>query len=333
MRKFKILLILVLGLIVTKNTFAQQDISLSMYMFNPLFVNPATAGYQDKTQLNAIGRYQWVGIEGSPKSGNISIQSPLKNNNMALGALVKYDQIGLMKNVGLDLSYAYRLKLDEKTRLSLGLMGSLFSLNDLRSDGQVNSNGDLTQKNVNAFLPNFGAGLYLFSKRYFLGVSAPHLLPIKIANPDLQTAAAVYSKVYNHYFASAGYVFGPEIGTKFKPTAFFKLSENSNPNLDINANLLFQERFWVGLGYRFGGDVLDEVAQYQNFKGLRGEAIIGTFKMLVNQRLEVGYAYDFPLSNLRRSTSGSHEIFLGYELGKGNSTAAKFISPRYVNYF
>lgn len=333
MKKLNIILILFFGLSAL-TVKSQQDISLSMYMFNPLFVNPATAGYQDKVQLNAIGRYQWVGIDGAPKSGNISVQGPLKNNNMALGALVKYDQIGLMKNVGIDLSYAYRLKLTDNARLSIGLMGSLFSLNDLRRDGITGQPLDPTATTtVSKFLPNFGAGLYLFAPRYFVGVSAPHLLPIKISDPTLTTLGAVYSKVYNHYFASAGYVFGPEVGTKFKPTAFFKLSENSNPNLDINANLLFQERFWVGLGYRFGGDVVNEVSDYKNFSGIRGESIIGTFKMLVNQKLEIGYAYDFPLSNIRRSTSGSHEIFLGYQLGSSSNSSVKFISPRYVNYF
>jgi type IX secretion system PorP/SprF family membrane protein len=131
--KKKFLLFIVLFAL-GKNIQAQQDMTFSMYNFNPLFVNPATAGYQDKQWLSALGRYQWVGIEGAPKSAVISYQTPLKNENIAIGALVKYDALGLMKNMGLDLSFAYRIKMNEKTRLSLGLMGSVFNYNDVRRD-------------------------------------------------------------------------------------------------------------------------------------------------------------------------------------------------------
>lgn len=310
---------------------AQQDLSLSMYNFNPLFVNPATAGYRDKCELSGIFRYQWAGIEGAPRSGVLSYQTPLKNDNWAVGALVKFDKLGLMTNAGLDLSVAYRLKLNEanNTRLSLGLMGSIFNLNDKRAGAIVTSG--VTDASISAWLPNFGAGAYLYSKRYFIGASVPHLLKLNIKDQGIDTGN-VLAKVYNHVFVSAGYVFGKEDGIKFKPTAFFKHSENASVNLDVNANLLFQERFWVGLGYRFGGDIINELGQFQNqFSRLRGESIIGTFKMLATQRLEIGYSYDFPLSNLRTNTHGSHELYVGYDIC-GNQKV-RFVSPRYVHYF
>jgi len=326
--KNKFLLVFAL-LCLTKAGFAQQDISLSMYMFNPLFTNPATAGYQDRQWLSGIGRYQWVGIEGAPKSGVISYQTPLKNENLAIGGLVKYDALGLMKNIGLDLSFAYRIRLDEKTRLSLGLMASLFSLNDSRASAVTGSG--TTDASISKFLPNFGAGAYLFSNKYFIGASVPHILNLKIADPRFDSVGATFSKVYNHFFMSAGYVFGKENGVKFKPTAFLKLAQNSTPNIDLNANLLLQERFWVGLGYRSGGDVINESGVFNQFPGVRGESVIAMFKMMATSKLEIGYAYDYPLSNLKTSTSGSHEIYVGMDLGKAKST--RYVSPRYVHYF
>lgn len=327
------LLLFVFSVLSLTQILGQQDISLSMYNFNPLFVNPATAGYRDICELSAIGRYQWVGIEGSPKSGIISYQTPLKNENFGVGALVKFDKLGLMTNVGLDLSAAYRLRLDDDTRLSLGLMGSIFNLNDNRPGGNFTNPGDPSVAPITAWIPNFGAGVYLWSKRYFVGASVPHLLNLKINDVNASNLNAVNSKVYNHYFGSAGYVFGKEDGVKFKPTTFFKFSDNSSFNMDLNANLLFQERFWVGLGYRWGGDVIDELGLFQNqFTKLRGESIIATFKMLATQRLEVGYSYEFPLSNLRTNTSGSHEVYLGYDLCSPKQNV-RFVSPRYVHYF
>ena len=331
--KNRILLLLV-SISMVGSMKSQQDISLSMYNFNPLFVNPATAGYRDKCELSGIGRYQWVGIEGAPKSGVLSYQTPLKNENIALGALVKFDKLGLMTNAGLDLSFAYRLMLDEakKTRLSLGIMGSIFNLNDNRTAGLRTNPTDNTVADITAWVPNFGFGAYLWSKKYFVGASIPHILNPRITNYNNDSFNGLFSKIYNHYFASAGYVFGKENGIKFKPTAFFKLSTNSSVNLDVNANVLFQERFWVGLGYRFGGDVIDEQGNFVLSNGLRGEAIVATLKMMATQRLEVGYSYDFPLSNLRTNTSGSHELYLGYDLCAPRNSV-RFVSPRYVNYF
>lgn len=311
---------------------SQQDISLSMYMFNPLFTNPATAGYQDRQWLSGIGRYQWVGITGAPRSAVVSYQTPLKNNNLAIGALVKYDDIGLMKNVGMDLSFAYRIKISELTKLSLGLMASMFNYNDARRDAITNQPLDPTAiTNVSAWIPNFGFGAYMFSDKYFVGASIPHMLSLKIADQDPSVVGSTVSKIYNHYFASAGYVFGKPEGIKFKPTTFFKISENSSPNIDINGNILLQERFWFGLGYRSGGDVISEKGDFKQFGGLRGESVVATFKMMATNNLEIGYAYDYPLSNLNNSTSGSHEMYVGMDLGKTKST--RYVSPRYVHYF
>lgn len=312
---------------------SQQDISLSMYMFNPLFTNPATAGYQDRQWLSAIGRYQWVGITGAPRSAVVSYQTPLKNENLAIGALVKYDEIGLMKNVGLDFSFAYRLKLTENTKLSLGLMASMFHYNDARRNAITGQPSDPTALgDITAWIPNFGFGTYLYHDRYFIGVSAPHLLNLKISDPGANVVGTTLSKVYNHYFASAGYVFGKAEGIKFKPTTFLKLAQNSSPNIDINGNILLQDRFWFGLGYRSGGDVISEAGEFKQFAGLRGESVIATFKMMATSNLEIGYAYDYPLSNLNNSTSGSHELYLGLDLGNPKSKS-RYVSPRYVHYF
>ena len=315
-----------------RNVKSQQDMTFSMNNFNPLFTNPATVGYQDKQWLSALGRYQWLGIEGAPKSSVISYQSPLKNDNLALGALVKYDALGLMKNMGLDLSFAYRIELNDQTRLSLGLMGSIFHYNDVRIDATTGKPDPTSVNNITAWIPNFGAGAYLFNKKYFVGVSVPHLLNLKITDPQAATTGATLSRIYNHYFASAGYVFGKEGGVKFKPTAFFKMSENSSTNLDVNANIMLQERFWFGLGYRTGGDIINEKGVFESLGSFRGESVVATFKMMATNFMEVGYSYDYPVQNLGRVNSGSHEIYVGMELGKRTGNY-RYVSPRYVNYF
>lgn len=328
--KINFLLLLIL-LTLGENIQAQQDLTFSLYNFNPLFANPATAGYQDKPWLSALGRYQWLGIEGAPRSAVISYQTPLKNEKLAVGALIKYDALGLMKNVGLDISFAYRIKINDDTRLSLGIMGSLFHYNDARRQAITGVPDRTAQNNITAWIPNFGGGVYLFNNRYCVGISIPHVLSLKIQDPQADASGNALSRIYTHYFGSASYVFGKDNGVKFKPTAFFKMSENSSCNVDINANILLQERFWFGLGYRTGGDVINQDGVFQSPGTFRGESVVATFKMMATNFMELGYAYDYPVSNIGRITSGSHEIYLGMELGK-RSGGLRYVSPRYVNY-
>lgn len=317
---------------VSKSGYSQQDVTFSMNMFNPLFANPATAGYQDKQIVKGLYRYQWVGVPGNPHSAVASYETPMANKNIALGFLGKFDKLGLMTNLGFDANFAYRIPLDEKIRLSLGLRGSLFQISDDRPSAVTSSPTDPTAvTTLNRLMPNFGVGGFLFSDRFFVGASVPHILNLRLRDDVDTSTGAVFSKMYNHYFASVGAVFGKSEKIKFKPTAFFKMADGVTPDLDINANFLFNERYWLGLGYRNGGDVINRGQDNIQFSGFSGEALIFIFKMMATQSLEIGYAYDFPLSDLRQSTSGSHELYIGYEFGASGTN--RFVSPRYVNYF
>ena len=86
-----------------------------------------------------------------------------------------------------------------------------------------------------------------------------------------------------------------------------KYLRNTPIQFDINANLIIQDRYWVGLSYR------------------TGDGIVGMLEFQITKQFRVGYAYDQPLTLLRRYTAGSHELFLRYEFGYG----LKAMSPRY----
>jgi type IX secretion system PorP/SprF family membrane protein len=79
--------------------------------------------------------------------------------------------------------------------------------------------------------------------------------------------------------------------------------------VDINCNLLFFEKFWLGAGYR------------------TGDALIGMVEYNVTPQLRAGYAYDFTLTDIADYSSGSHEIMIAYDFGK--NVEVKTRSPRY----
>ena len=87
-------LILIIILLASLGGYAQQDVLFSQFMFNKLTVNPAYAGSREVFSADAVYRYQWVGIDGAPKTFSLSMHAPLRNDHIALGGYVYNDKIG-----------------------------------------------------------------------------------------------------------------------------------------------------------------------------------------------------------------------------------------------
>jgi len=306
---------------------AQQDPAYSMYMFNGLFINPAYAGSQEVVDVMAIYRAQWVGLTGAPQTANVSINSPFRREQYAAGLVVESDNLGLSNTVNITPSFAYRLRFSNHTKLSFGVQASFgyFYQNNAQAVLGSTISDPAYAKNDKLFVPNAGFGIYYYGQRFFVGVSAPHLLPTDLGNKvglAGYTDASV-AHLYNQYIFTAGYVFGkdPSI-VKFRPTILLKYQQglpHNIPQIDISPALLFVDRLWLGVTYRTGGDV-----------SYIGQAIIVFLQVKITPQLQLGYAYDAELTSLAHYTSGTHEIMLGYTFSYDKK---RFVTPRYVKYF
>jgi len=296
-------------LMVINTSFAQQDPMYTQYMFNTQTVNPAYAGTWESVGFIALGRQQWVGMDGAPETFTFSVQSPLKNENVALGLNLISDKVGLEKRFGLYADYSYKIKMNEKTNLRLGLKGGFTNFSNnfneyiLYPNGQVDPlfQGEVDQK----FMPNFGVGAFLYNKRYYVGLSIP-----KIIQNDFDNNYNNYSvkAELRHYFLIAGVVFDLNEYLKFKPTFLTKATPGAPVEFDFSANFLIKERLWLGAMLRTG-DSFGFIAQW-----------------VFDKKLRIGYAVDFTTTKLQNYHNGSHEIMVSYELKFLNE---KFVSPRY----
>lgn len=308
---FMVLLIVVTGL----TSKAQQDPMYTQYMFNTQSVNPAYAGTWEAVSFMVLGRQQWVGLEGAPQTYTFSLQAPLKNERIALGLNVISDKIGLEKRFYMFGDYSYLVPINEKSKLRLGLKGGFTNYSNNLWAYETNApgsglidpafQGEIDQK----FVPNFGVGGFLYSKRYYVGFSIPKILNVDFDNNYNNLTV---SSEMRHYFLMAGLVFDLGENIKFKPTMLTKAtfsSETGAPvQLDLTANFLFLEKFWLGAMYRTG-DSFGIIAQW-----------------IIDKKLRVGYAYDYTTTNLGNFQSGTHEIMVSYEL---RFLKEKFASPRY----
>lgn len=285
--------------------FAQQDAQYTQYMYNTVAVNPAYAGTRETVNIFGLYRAQWVGLDGAPQTANFSVNSPI-GKNLGLGVSFVNDRIGPQDENNIAVDFSYSVPLSENYKLSFGIKASGNLLNvDYTKLSYDNSTDQAFQNNIdNKFMPNIGAGIYLHSDKGYLGFSAPYIL--ESDHYDKSSKLIATEKI--HYYAIAGYVFDLSPSLKFKPSVLTKAVEGAPLQLDLSGNFLINEKLTLGLAYRWD-------AAYSALAGFQ-----------INPSWFIGYAYDRDSTDLADYNSGSHEIFLRYELF---IRPTKVISPRF----
>ncbi|OXB08391.1 hypothetical protein B0A81_08720 [Flavobacterium plurextorum] len=302
-KKIGLLIIIVL----TSNYMsAQQDAQYTQYMYNPTVINPAYAGSRDVMSIFGLYRTQWVGLEGAPKTGTLSMHTPIENSRVGLGLSLVNDRIGPSDDTTLAADISYTIDVSYQYKLAFGVKGSanLINVDYTKLDIYDPSDPRYQQNIDNKFSPNVGAGVYLYSDNTYVGLSAPALLETSHYN-GMSTYVA---KEKIHYYFMAGHVFDLDYNLKFKPSALVKMTEGAPLQVDLSANFLFNEKFTAGVAYRWSAAL---------------SALVG---FQVSDGLFIGYAYDAETTKLANYNSGSHEIFLRFELFKKFD---KIVSPRF----
>lgn len=289
---------------------AQQDPMISQHMFSGHFINPAYAGSHDYANITALGRKQWVGLDGAPFTTFLSFDMPIAEKNLGVGAVVAEDRIGVTQRMQIAGSVSYHLKLGDKLKLAAGLRAGgeyyrarLTQLTIWDQNDQVFAN-DINGK----FLPVAGAGLYLYTQRLYIGLSVPNVINY---NPGTILSAANDGNplLERHYLATAGYAIPAGKNLDIKPSVLMKYVPNAPVEFDCSLNFLFYKTLWLGGTYRTGDGVI-AMAEYQATKNLR-----------------IGYAYDLSLTHLSSYNSGSHEIMIAWDFVKDETIRYK--SPRF----
>jgi type IX secretion system PorP/SprF family membrane protein len=285
-------------------TYGQQDAQFTQYMYNTINVNPAYAGSRGAMSIFALHRTQWVGLDGAPTTNAVSINTPLNSSRLGLGVSIVNDKIGPTHENTISADLSYTVPTSETFKLSFGIKATanLFDLDVSRlSPKQA---GDLSLQNFNKFTPNIGAGIYLHSDKAYLGLSIPNFIETnRYDDNDVKMF-----KEKKSYYLIGGYVFDLSSSIKFKPALLTKMVEGAPLQVDISGNFLFNDKFMIGAAYRVSAAM---------------SAMVG---FQISDGMYIGYGYDLETTNLDNYNSGSHEIFLRYEIFKNNK---KITTPRF----
>jgi len=289
--------------------FAQQEVLTSQYMFNNLFLNPAYAGLNDHFTSTLLHRNQWAQFEGAPTTSLLGVDGSLANGKMGLGLTLLHDQIGATRDIEVAGQFAYHLQLNETQRLSFGIKAAMSMYTASLSGVAVWDPDDPTFQNdiYNTTFGKFGVGAIWSTETSFIGLSVPTLIAQR--NQIAEQVAGGSGNLFDqHYYLNAGHLIPLNASLSLKPTVLLKYQQQAPLDIDINANVLYKEMVWFGLGWR------------------SGDAVIAMLEYQVLPELRFGYAYDITTSVLGNFSSGSHELLIGFDMAKEQ---VKLKSPRY----
>jgi len=305
MKKFIKFNIIAIALLCSSAAFSQQLPQFTQYMFNTISINPAYAGSRETLSLVGLHRSQWVGIDGGPTTQTFSIHSPMRNEKVGLGLSFINDELGYENFTYIYGDFSYTIQVSEKTKLAFGLKGGFTSYSIDQELRDAEPDDPAIYGIENRWSPNIGAGAFLHTNRWYVGLSAPRIL-----NTDYNGTEDYEALEKVSYYLTGGVVVDVSENTKFKPSFMVKATNGAPLSYDITGNFLFNDKFWLGAAYRFdqSAGALGAIADFQ-----------------VSKEFRIGYAYEHPISDYRPYTSGTHEILLMFEVFKSKRVK----SPRY----
>lgn len=287
----------------------QQLPQFTQYMYNTISINPAYAGSRETLSLVGLHRSQWVGIDGGPTTQTFSIHSPMRNEKVGLGLSFINDELGYQNFSFLYADFSYTIQTGNNTKLAFGLKSGFTSYSFdnelfLETDGTMTGDPSLLGLE-DRWGFNVGAGVFWHSDKWYVGYSMPRIL-----NTDYHKQDGFEALERVSHYLTAGYVFDLGGNTKFKPAAMLKATDGAPLSFDLTGNFLFNEKFWLGAGYRFNESA---------------GALGGLVDFQVSKSLRIGYTYEHPISDIRPYSDGTHEILLMFEI----FNEKRIKSPRY----
>jgi len=297
------LITLVLGLIGMMG-YSQQDSQYTQYMYNTININPAYAGSREVLSIFGLHRSQWVGLDGAPTTNAFSANTPIGDTSFGVGLSFVNDRIGPSNESTISADLSYFIPMSENYKLAFGLKGTanLFNI-DVNKLNIYHQNDPEFQNLSNDFSPNVGAGIYLYSDKFYAGLSVPNFFETKRYKDN--SVSITQEKL--HYYFITGYVFDIADNLKMKPSVLLKAVEGAPLQADGSLNFLIYDKLTLGAAYRWD-------AAWSAMAGFQ-----------ISNSIFIGYAYDRETTRLQNYNSGSHEVFLRFELFNNS----KMLTPRF----
>ncbi len=311
MKKLYTTLCVIVSMAFSQNAIAQLQPLFDQYHFNQLVFNPAYAGSKGMLETNFFLHRHAVNIEGAPGSESFTAHTPLANDKIGLGVKFFHDKLGVTNTNYLGIDYAYRVHVNNNLIASFGIEASIanYVIDYQKLDAYADGDPAFTDASDSYWSPNAGVGIYLHSDNYYVGLSTVSLLG---AGDDSKNADVVsYDDKFdqtNAVYATVGTLITISDFFAIKPDAMVKAASGLPTQLDVNLNLIFNNTFLFGAGYRTNGSY-SVTAQY----------MFETDNKITAHEAGFGYSYNGLLNDDAVFLSPSHEVYFIYRFNKHNN--------------
>jgi type IX secretion system PorP/SprF family membrane protein len=279
----------------------QSNIRLNNYWGNAHYINPASIYDKYQAVFSMAARKQWVGVTGAPMTFFASGSTYIENLNTQLGLIAIQDKIGYTSVTNLDLTYAYAIKLEHDWQFHFGMGLTYQSLSYDISKVDLSSGYDpqayqnlLSEDNFNSDL-----GIEVSNPSFRIGLSSQNIFSVFSTDRKYQTNTNfLYTRfrqpVSNSLslgFGVCGIQYSNMYQAEFNLTSYFKVAERTG--LSETPDL-----FDVGLFYRTKSEI-----------GL-------IFGFDLSEAIHLSYSYDYNVSGINRSSIGTNELMITYNLSR-----------------
>lgn len=287
------------------HTTAQVDPQFTQYWAVPAYYNPSAAGNTDFIHITGGSKLQWVGIKHAPMTFLIAADMPFKflNKRWGTGIVLQRESMGLYRSMQAGAQLAWKKRILRGTLsvgVQAGMLNETFKGTDIfipDDDDAHDSSDDAIPKNDvtgNAF--DLNAGVMFTHKWFWVGASCTH-----ITSPSVTLKAEGEEEKYYEFDAGRTfYLMGgsniPIKNTLFEiQPSFLVKTDTKFFQAEVTARVRYNRFLSAGVGYRLNDAVSAMIgAEFKNFF--------------------LGYAFDYPMSAINKATTGSHEVFISYNV-------------------
>ncbi|NME70880.1 PorP/SprF family type IX secretion system membrane protein [Flammeovirga aprica] len=305
MKKYLIIIIIcaLVDLIPVKLHAQQVDTYTHVYD-NLYLLNPAGAGVQKKMKAEGVYKRQWLGLPNGPEDITFNIDGYLSNEKIGLGVNLYNSVTNILKKTGVELTYAYHIPINLDHNLSFGLSLGAKSFSIDFSEIKAQDYSDPTLLSHNQSRTNIDGSfgiLYNYKKNLNIGFTAKQLFGNEILFEDQKEEKSLTHRLVRHYFAHIDYSMALNDFWTMKPMLIVSSTEGMPSNISAIVSVKYQDFLNLGVTYR-------------NRSGF------GFFsKVIVDDQIGIGYAYEYPTTELSAVSSGNHEIALSYFISNKKS--------------
>lgn len=318
-----------MSLIIPYQSALAQDPQFSQFYAAPLYLNPAFAGSTNQGRAGINYRNQWPAVDANFTTLSAFGDIFLEDYNSGIGAILTRDYVNLvgLQSISFAAQYSYDLRIIEglsfRPGLEIGITNRSINFGKLVFGDQIDPNtGQIanptaeTLRGSSRFFPDISTGGLFYTPAAWIGFAAHHLTqPNNSIAGETSNLAIKYSFHGGYKFFLKPGVIGTGIYARNSERSIAPVIQYRHQGpfdqMDVGTYFTF-EPLLIGLWYR--GVPFKKVNGFSNNESVVMLVGMTVMKGESDRRdvLNIGYSYDYTISQLGPGSGGSHEFSLVY---------------------